>query len=104
MSSMARPGPARAEEARGRSARLGLRVDVKTKRLVERAARLERRSLTDFCLTALTRAARLAIEAEESIVLSEADRRAFFDVLAHPPKPNARMRRALRAERARVER
>ena len=77
---------------------------MKTKRLVERAARLERRSLTDFCLTALTRAARLTIEAQESIVLSEADRIAFFDVLARPPKPNARLRRALRAERTRVAR
>jgi hypothetical protein len=45
------------------------------------------------------RAARLG----ETLVLSPADREAFFDGLVHPPKPNARLVRALRAEKARVE-
>ena len=69
---------------------------------MERAARLERRNLTDFCLTALAEAARRTIERNASLFLSEADRAAFFDALVHPPKPNARLRRALRAERIRV--
>jgi len=95
--------PPTTEDRRGRGARLGFRVDAKTKRLVERAARLERRNLTDFCLTALTEAARMAIERHESVSLSDADRAAFFDALVHPPKPNAKLRRALRQERARIE-
>jgi uncharacterized protein (DUF1778 family) len=36
--------------------------------------------------------------------LSDADRTAFFDALLHPPKPNARLRRALREEQARIAR
>lgn len=100
---MARSNAARAEDHRVRGARLGFRVDAKTKSLVERAARLERRNVTDFCLTALTEAARRALERHESLSLSDADRAAFFDALVHPPKPNARLRRALREERARVE-
>jgi uncharacterized protein (DUF1778 family) len=100
---MARSTAARAEERRERGARLGFRVDAKTKSLVERAARLERRNLTDFCLTALTEAARKALERHESLSLSQADRTAFFEALVHPPKPNARLRRALREERARIE-
>ncbi len=100
---MARSNAARTEDRRARGARLGFRVDAKTKSLVERAARLERRSLTDFCLSALTDAAREALERHESLALSEADRTAFFDALVHPPKPNARLRRALHGERTRIE-
>jgi uncharacterized protein (DUF1778 family) len=100
---MARSNATRSEERRARGARLGFRVDAKTKSLVERAARLERRNLTDFCLTALADAARKALERHESLSLSEADRAAFFDALVHPPKPNARLRRALREARTRIQ-
>jgi uncharacterized protein (DUF1778 family) len=98
---VASSGTARTEH-RARGARLGFRVDAKTKTLVERAARVERRNLTDFCLTALTDAARKALERHESLSLSAADRAAFFDALVRPPKPNARLRRALRSEQARI--
>jgi uncharacterized protein (DUF1778 family) len=90
------------KEHRTREARLGIRVDGRTKEIVARAARLERRSLTDFCLTALTEAARLTIARHETLVLSERDREIFFDALVHPPKPNARLRRAFKAARARL--
>jgi uncharacterized protein (DUF1778 family) len=71
--------------------------------MVERAARMERRNLTDFCLTALTEAARRTIERSDALALSDADRAAFFDALIHPPKANARLRRAFQAERERIE-
>ena len=100
---MRRPSATGTEDRRARGARLGFRVDAKTKSLVERAARLERRSLTDFCLTALTAAAHQALERHASLFLSDTDLAAFFDALVHPPKPNARLRRALRAARALVE-
>jgi uncharacterized protein (DUF1778 family) len=90
------------KERRTREARLGIRVDGRTKEIVARAASLERRSLTDFCLTALTEAARRTIARHETLVLSERDREIFFDALIHPPKPNARLRRAFKAARARL--
>jgi len=62
-------------------------VDAETKRQVERAAALERRSLTDFCLAALTEATRATIARHETFVLSERDRAAFFDALVHPRSP-----------------
>jgi uncharacterized protein (DUF1778 family) len=89
-------------ERRARAHRLGFRVDAETKQLVERAAALERRSLTDFCLSALTEATHATILRHQSLVLSERDRAAFFDALVHPPKPNARLRRAFRSARERV--
>jgi uncharacterized protein (DUF1778 family) len=89
---------------RARGERLGFRVDGRTKRLLERAARLERRSVTDFCMSSLVSAAKETVERHESLVLTEADRAAFFDALVHPPRPNARLRRAARAAAERVER
>lgn len=99
---MAHRGSARTEDRRAHSARLGFRVDENTKRLVERAAELEHRNVTDYCLTALTDAARQTIEQHSSLLLSEADRVAFFDALVHPPKPNARLKRAVRRARERI--
>lgn len=91
------------EKRRTRSLRLGFRVDAQTKRLVERAAALERRSLTDFCLTALTEATRATISRHETLLLSERDRQVFFDALVTPPKPSVRLRRAFRAAKEQVD-
>lgn len=93
---------ASSEERRLRASRLGFRVDRRTKQLVERAAALERRSLTDFCLTALAQVAEDTIARHETLTLSERDRKAFFDVLVRPSRPNARLARAFKAARRRV--
>ncbi|HET9743845.1 MAG TPA: DUF1778 domain-containing protein [Terriglobales bacterium] len=90
------------EKKRARGARLGFRVDAQTKRLVQKAAALERRSLTDFCLTALTDATHATISRHETLVLSERDRQVFFDALVRPPKPHPRLKRALRQARQRI--
>jgi uncharacterized protein (DUF1778 family) len=90
------------EERRTRATRLGFRVDSETKRLVQRAAALERRSLTEYCLTALAQATRDTISRHESLVLSERDREVFFDALIRPPEPNAQLRRAFKAAGAQI--
>lgn len=90
------------EGHRVRGARLGFRVDARTKQMVERAAELERRSLTDYCLTALAEAAQSTIARHETLVLSERDRRVFFDTLISPPKLSAKLKRAFAAESRRI--
>ncbi len=87
-----------------RDERLGFRVDAPTKQLIERAAQLERRKLTDFCMTALTEAARQTIAAHETLTLSDQDRAVFFDALTNPPPPNARLKRAFVEHARRVTR
>ncbi len=77
-----------------RGERLGFRIDEQTKTLIERAARLERRKLTDFCMTALTDAARRTIAEHETLLLSDRDRAVFFDALVSPPAPSERLQRA----------
>ena len=85
-----------------RAERLGFRLDPETKGLIERAARLERRKLTDFCVTTLTNAARRTIAEHETLVLSERDRQAFFAALINPPEPNKRLVRALAEHKRRI--
>ena len=100
---MARSGALKkANEERRREMRLGFRVHSGTKVLVERAAALERRSLTDFCLMVLTEAAQQTITRHESLNLSERDRKVFFEALVRPPKANARLRRAFKLAKERV--
>jgi uncharacterized protein (DUF1778 family) len=89
-------------DRRARAERLGFRVDEQTKALIERAARLEQRKLTDFCVTTLAEAARRTIAEHETLVLSERDRKAFFDALVNPPKPNSRLRRAFAEHKRRI--
>ena len=89
-------------DRRLRDERLGFRVDEATRALIERAAALERRKLTDFCMTALTEAARRTIAEHETLTLSDRDRAAFFDALVNPPAPNERLKRAFTEHKRRV--
>ena len=86
----------------GRSERLGFRLDEETKDLIERAAQLSRRKVSDFCVTALTETARRTIAEHETLALSERDRKAFFAALLNPPRPSERLKRALAEHKRRV--
>jgi uncharacterized protein (DUF1778 family) len=89
-------------ETPGRVERLQFRVDEQTKDLIERAAHLSGRKVSDFCVTSLTETARRTIAEHETLVLSEGDREAFFDALVNPPKPSERLKRALAEHKGRV--
>ena len=91
-------------DRRRREERLGFRLDGPTKALIERAADLERRKLTDFCVTVLTDAARRTIAEHQTLVLSERDRAVFFDTLVNPPAPSERLQRAIAEHKRRVAR
>lgn len=82
--------------------RLGFRLDEETKDLIERAAHLSRRKVSDFCVTALTDTARRTIAEHETLALSDRDRKAFFDALIHPPELPERLVAALAEHKRRV--
>jgi uncharacterized protein (DUF1778 family) len=82
--------------------RLGFRLDEETKDLIERAAHLSRRKVSDFCVTALTDTARRTIAEHETLALSDRDRNAFFDALIRPPKLPERLVAALAEHKRRV--
>jgi uncharacterized protein (DUF1778 family) len=75
--------------------RLEFLLDGETKDLIERAAHLSRRKVSDFCVTALADTARRTIAEHEMLVLSDHDRKAFFEALVNPPEPSERLVRAL---------
>ncbi len=86
----------------GRVERLGFRIDEETKDLIERAAYLSRRKVSDFCVTALADTARRTIAEHETLALSDRDREAFFDALINPPEPSERLKHALADHKRRV--
>ena len=86
-----------------RNERLGFRIDPATKDLIERAAALSQRKVSDFCLTALSDTARRTIAEHETLTLSDQDREAFFSALVDPPPLHPRLAKALAAHADRVE-
>lgn len=83
-----------AKDRIARDDRLGFRLDEQTKGLIERAAQLERRKVSDYCLTAIAEAARRTIAEHETLNLTERDRAAFFAAIIDPPAPAERLARA----------
>lgn len=93
---------AESDKAERRQERLGFRVDMPTRQLIERAAQLECRKLTDFCMTALRDAARRTIAEHETVRLSAKDRSVFFEALINPPPVSRRLRRAFMEHKRRT--
>jgi len=77
-----------------KSERLETRPTVEQKILVQRAATLQGRSLTDFMLTSVQQAAEQTIREHDVITLSARDSAAFMDALLHPQPAGRRLREA----------
>ena len=87
---------------RTRAERLEARVTAEQKSLIERAAALQGRSLTDFVLTSVQDAARRAIAEHHQLSLSMRDSEAFVDALLNPTPVNDRLRDTVRRYRESV--
>ena len=91
---------AKPTRGRSRAQRLEARVTAEQKSLIERAAALQGRTVTDFVLTSVQDAARRAIEQHQQLELTVRDSRAFVDALLDPKPVNARLRETVRRYRA----
>jgi len=89
------------KSARGRTRaqRLETRVTAEQKTLIEHAAALQGRTVTDFVLTSVQEAARRAIEEHQQLELSVRDSEAFVDALLNPKPVNDRLRETVRRYR-----
>jgi uncharacterized protein (DUF1778 family) len=85
--------------ARARAQRLEARVTAEQKTLIERAAALQGRTVTDFVLTSVQDAARRAIEEHRQLELSVRDSQAFVEALLNPKPINDRLRDTIRRYR-----
>lgn len=77
-----------------RSGRLECRLAPEAKALIQRAAAICGRSLTDYSVSRLIQAATQDIRQQETTVLSDRDRDIFFALLREDAEPNEAMKRA----------
>jgi len=78
----------------GKAERLEARISLVQKELLQRAAELEGRSLTDFVVSSAQAMAKRIIHEHEILLLSAKDREVFLNALLNPPAPNEKLRRA----------
>ena len=83
--------------------RLEARVPVALKRIIQRAADLQGRSITDFVIASLDKSARETVREHEVMKLSAEDSLLFAKALILPPKPNSALKRAFAAHAKKVE-
>ncbi len=76
------------------AARLEARISPETKALLQRAADLEGRTLTDFVVASVQAAAYRVIEQHQTLKLTIEDSEAFVDAMLNPPKPNDALKSA----------
>jgi uncharacterized protein (DUF1778 family) len=79
--------------------RLEARIPTALKKLLQHAADLQGRTVTDFVVTSAHDAAQRIIEEHSILALSSRDREMFISTLLSPPEPSERLVRA--AERYR---
>ena len=84
---------------KSRSARLEARISVEQKTVLQRAATLSGRTLSEFVVASAQDAATRVIQEHETIRLSRVEQIAFVSALLKPPASNARLRRAAAAYR-----
>ena len=92
----------RSISGRVRGDRLETRVTADQKRLIEHAAALQGRTVTDFVLTSVQDAARRAIEEHQNLELSVRDGQAFVQALVEPQPVNERLQDTVRRYRERT--
>ena len=84
---------------RARAQRLEARLTAEQKSLIERAAALQGRTVTDFVLTSVQDAARRTIEEHQRLTLTVRDSQAFVEALLNPKPVNDRLRETIRRYR-----
>lgn len=89
----------KAARGRTRTQRLEARVTAEQKALIERAAALQGRTVTDFVLTSVQDAAQRAIESHRQLELPVRDSEAFVEALLNPKPVNERLRDTVRRYR-----
>lgn len=86
------------------NARLDFRVKRDQKSLIERAANVEGRTVTDFAVATLIKAAHETIERSTLTTLSTRDAEAFLRVLDTDAAPNAALKAAAKRYKSQIDR
>ena len=95
-SSVTRPAVDQLAASAARVERLEARITNRQKQILQRAADLEGRSLTDFVISAAQAVAKRVIQEHEILALTARDSEMFVRALLNPPAPSDKLRRAAR--------
>ena len=82
-----------AEEPQSKTARLEARITQEQKKLIEKAAAYEGRTLSDFVVNTVQQAAQAVIRDREVLRLNESQSRAFVEAILTPSQPNEALQR-----------
>ncbi len=93
------PSTAEATTDNSRGARLEARISPAQKSVLQRAAALSGRTLSDFVVASAQEAASKVIQAHDLVRLSRAEQTAFVKALLAPRAPSASLRKAAAAYR-----
>lgn len=85
-----------------RSMRLETRVTPETKALLQRAAAIRGRSLSDFVVASAQAEAERTVREHDVIALSVRDSQRFAELVLNPSEPNERLRAAMQLYRSDV--
>ncbi|HEY5820160.1 MAG TPA: DUF1778 domain-containing protein [Mesorhizobium sp.] len=88
-----------ASQGRERNQRLETRITADQKRLIERAAAVQGRTVTDFVLASVQEAAKRVIEDHQRIDLTLRDSEALVEALLNPTPVNSRLRQTIETYR-----
>lgn len=91
------------DNSTSKSARIETRVSREQKDLIERAATLNGRTVSEFVLAHVEVAAKKVIDEHEKLHLDQAQSRILVDALLTPKKPNKKLKLAIKDYRKRVE-
>jgi uncharacterized protein (DUF1778 family) len=85
----------------GKTERIEARVSTPQKEILQRAADLEGRSLTDFVISSAQEVAKRVISEHEVLRLTARDSEVLLNALLNPPSANENLRRAARRHKQR---
>ena len=89
-------------KAKTRGARLEARISSEQKAMLQYAAELSSRTVSEFVVASAQEAAAKIIQAHETIRLTKAEQIAFVTALLDPPAPGPRLKQAAAWYRAQV--
>jgi uncharacterized protein (DUF1778 family) len=84
---------------KARTTRFEMRMSPYVRKIVEHAAEIQGRSMSDFIVAAAEEAARKAIDDARVIELTVDEQRRFAEALLNPPEPSPALRRAAESHR-----
>jgi uncharacterized protein (DUF1778 family) len=82
--------------------RFDARLNAEQKKIIQHAADLEGRSMTDFVLQSAEEAAHRTIERREIMVATVRDAEFFLDAILNPREPSPKMRKAVTEYRKKI--